>query len=195
VSIYKSSDPPPPALGHFFVPDPPPSSSSCPPLTPPSSCLTAAFRGAPVLCPHRNSPPPLGSRNLPSTEPPTPSPHHAGPPPSAPGTWRLPPRPAPASGAPHHFVLLPILLLRAILPGLRGSAAATRHAPRCPAGLRVVTSARASTSSVPLRCLVLLPLLSALRSFSPTSVRAHPPPCRRRTPALPPNFNWEFGTC
>jgi hypothetical protein len=119
----------------------------CPPPPPsPSSSLTAAFRGTPVLCP-RDSLRPPASRNPKSTDPPTPLP------PAKPSVCRrrpserdrLPPRPTPASGAPHPHTpcvgLLHILLLCAILPDLQGSTAAARLA-----ALRVVASARASTS-------------------------------------------------
>jgi hypothetical protein len=44
-------------------------------------------------------------------------------------------------------LLLPIILIRVVLPGLRGSATAARRVPCRPAGLCVVASARASTSS------------------------------------------------
>jgi hypothetical protein len=173
VSIYKSSDPPPPALGHFLVPDLPPSLSSCPPPPPPlSSSPTATFCGATRPMTHRilrlRRPtkirrPPTRRRRRP------------------PKRGRLPPRPASAFGAPHPHTprvgLLPILLLCAVLPGLRGSAVATRRAPCRPVGLSVVTSASASTSSPRPSC------RGASRLSSPTPVGARPP-----SPPQPPAY-------
>jgi hypothetical protein len=147
----------------------------------------------PVLCP-RDSPPLLASRNPPSTDPPMPSPTAT---PSVrrrrpPERGRLPPRPAPVSGAPPphppRVGLLPILLLRVILPGLWGFAATTRRAPCCSAGLHVIASARASTSSPH----------SAASAFSltvvlPNTGRGAPsprPPAYTGLARLPPHFNW-----
>jgi hypothetical protein len=117
-------------------PRPPPST------TPPILCPTGFFAtgGLPKSAVHRPTDA-LASR------------HAVGSPPSAPRTRPASSRPAPASGAPHphnpRVVLLPILLLCAVLPSLRGSAAAARRVPYRLAGLRVVTSARASTSPCP----------------------------------------------
>jgi hypothetical protein len=182
--MYKSSDPPPPALDHFFVPYPPPSSSSCPPPPPPpSSSPIAAFHGVPCPLPPRDSPPLPASWNPPSTDPPTSSP------PATPPVCRrrpserdrLPPRTAPASGAPHpqtpRVGLLPILLLlHAAVSGLRGSAAAAR--------LHVVASARASTSPPHLAASAF-----SLTVVIPNTCRVAPPrPPAYTDPArLPPN--------
>jgi hypothetical protein len=170
VSIYKSSDPPTPALGHFFVP---------------SAVILPdrAFRCAPVLCPLGFS----ATAGLPDSAVHRPADalaprHAAGPPLSAPERGRLPPRPASASEAPPPHPpcagLLPILLLRAVLPGLRGSAAAARLAAR--------PACASSPSPAHQHCrLVLLPLPSTSRLSYPMLVGARLPPDRRRTPALP----------
>jgi hypothetical protein len=122
VSIYKSGDPPPPALSHFFVPDLPPSSSLCPPSPPPSSSPTAAFCGAHGILRHRR-PLPHGiirRRRPPEIcRPPTRRRPHPPPrcrsatvgPRNAGGFLPDLPRPP--------WLLIPIL--RAVLPGLRGS--------------------------------------------------------------------------
>jgi hypothetical protein len=142
MSIYKSSDPPPPALGHFFVPDPPPSLSSCPPPPPPpSSSPTAAFHRAPRPLPlgilRRRRPP--GIRRPPTRR--CPRPHHvAGPPPSAPGTRSASSPTCPGLRVPPTRPPLPRRPPRP--PGL-----CRRRAACHPAGLRVIASARASTSS------------------------------------------------
>jgi hypothetical protein len=91
-----------------------------PPRPPPSAMPPSSNPG--IL--HRCRPP--GIRRPPTRRRCRPPPHrsaavaprHANLPPSSPGTWRLPPRPAPASGAPPRVDLLLILLLRAVLPGL-----------------------------------------------------------------------------
>jgi hypothetical protein len=174
------------SLQHFFVPDPPPSSSSCPPLPPPSSSQTAAFRGAPWPLPPGFS----ATASLPESAVHRPANaldlrHATGPPPSAPGT-----RPAftltcPGLRGSHphtpRISLLLILLLRVVLPVLRGSTAVRRVPCRPPA---------CASSPPPVHqhlCLILLPLPSASRLSFPTTVGAHPPTplCRRRTPTLP----------
>jgi hypothetical protein len=106
--------------------------------------------------------------------------HAAGPPQSASGMR--------AASCPTYLGLLPIILLHAVLPGLRCSAAvATRCAPCRPAVQSVVSSTRASISSPHLAG------RGASWLSSPTPVGARPflPLGRWRAPTLhrlPPNW-------